>query len=161
MRFGRKTTFGAIGLLAALGAGGTAYAATSSGSSSASSPPTTSAAPVSSGSASSGSGSSGSGPAKHDRSLLGRADHATVEVKVKGKWVTYTIDRGKVTAVSPTSITLALPDGQSVTDTIGPSTRFKGVSSESQVQSNQLAEVTSDQGTALVVRQKATGSPTG
>ncbi len=131
--FGRKTAFGAAGVVAALAAGGTAYAATSS------SPGAT--------------GPTAAGPVPAVRRLLQRADHATVEVKVKGQWVTYTLDRGEVTAVSPTSITLTRPDGQIVTDTIGPATKFAGVASEASLQADRRALVVSEGGAALRIRQ--------
>ncbi len=144
---GRKTVFAAVGLAAALGAGGTAFAMTSSPSS----PP---------------AGTSASTPGRpatalavhagrrHRLALLQRADHATIEIKVKGKWVTYTLDRGKVTAVSPSSITLLRPDGQTVTEQITSSTKYGGVGAETQVRTDQPAMVISDNGTALRIRQR-------
>ncbi|MBV9662010.1 MAG: hypothetical protein JO337_12715 [Acidimicrobiales bacterium] len=95
----------------------------------------------------------------HARSLLKRSDHATIELKVKGQWVTYTLDRGKVSAVSPTSMTVARPDGQSVTETINSSTKYRGVASEGAIQLNQPAAVISEGGTALVIRQKPATAP--
>ncbi len=146
---GRKTAFGALGLVAALGIGGTAYAATGSSSQSSTSP------------APSQSASLAAHP--HLRSLLRRADHATVELKVKGQWVTYAIDRGTVTAVSPSSITLARPDGQSVTEAITSATKFRGVGSEADIQLHRPALVVSEGGTALRIRQAApdTGAAAG
>jgi hypothetical protein len=130
----RRVALGAIGGIVCLAIGGTAYAATSPGSSSTNSPP--------------------SGTATHQRSLIARADHATIELKVKGEWETYTLDRGKVTAVSPTSITLARPDGTSVTDAINSATKFRGVTSESGVTVGKAAGALSSNGTALRVTQK-------
>lgn len=136
---GKRAGLAAAGVVVALGAGGTAYAATTSGSGSST---TTAPAATPSG-------------ARHARSLLARTDHATVEVKVKGQWVTYTLDRGKVTAAGPTSITLARPDGQTVTDTVNSGTRFTGVDSAAAVQLNRPATVLSDGGVALRVHQAA------
>lgn len=150
----RKVALGAVGAIACLGVGGTAYAATSSGSSPSSPPsssPSPSSAPPSSTPASAG---------KHHRSLIDRADHATVELKVKGKWVTYTLDRGKVTAVSASSITLARPDGTSVTDAINPATKFRGVSSEAGITVGKPAGALSSNGTALRITQKPATTPT-
>jgi hypothetical protein len=134
----KKVAVGAVGALAVLGIGGTAYAATT--------PSSTSA-----------TNGSQAAPAALSKSKLGailrRTDHATLEVKVKGQWVTYTIDRGKVSAVSPTSITLARPDGQSVTEAITSSTKYRGVTSESGIQVNKSAIVLSDNGSALGIRQ--------
>lgn len=135
----RKGLVAGVGALAVVAAGGTAYAATGSSGGSGTPGPAAAAQPA-------------SGRA-HARSLLRRADHATVELKVKGQWVTYTLDRGTVTAVSPTSITLARPDGQSVTDTLTPQTRYRGVTSETAIQTGRPALVISDAGSALRVRQ--------
>jgi len=155
-RIGRKTVLGAVGVLAALGAGGTAFAATSSSSSPAPGGPTPPAA-SSNANRGTGSGVSPAAPATgaRKRSLLDRADHASVEVKVKGQWITYDVDRGKVTAVSPGSITLQRPDGQSVTETLGPDTKYKGVTSESGIRLARPAMVVSEGGTAVRVRQAA------
>lgn len=154
----KKTAFGAVGVLAAVGITGTAWAETGSGSSSTTS--TASALSGSGGSTVAGSTASasaaGGATTKHKaRGLLGRADHATAEIKVKGQWVTYTLDRGTVTQVSPTSITLHRPDGQSVTDSIDSATKFEGVSSESAIQTGKRAQVISDGGVALRIRQAA------
>jgi hypothetical protein len=132
----KKVAVGAVGALAVLGIGGTAYAASPSSSSGT-------------------SATSGSAQVAKARlgAILRRTDHATLEVKVQGHWVTYTLDRGKVSAISPTSITLARPDGQSVTETITPNTKYRGVASESGVQLNKSAIVLSDNGTALGIRQ--------
>lgn len=150
---GRRAAFGAVGVLAAVGVGGTAYAATSSSGSTPAPSGVTAATPA----------TPAAGGAHHARArkLLDRADHATVEIKVKGQWVTYTIDRGKVTAVSPTSITLLRPDGQSVTDSIGSTTKFTGVTSESAIKTQAPATVLSDNGAALRIHQgtKAAAGP--
>jgi hypothetical protein len=96
-------------------------------------------------------------PAKAEsRGLLARADHGTLEVKQKGQWVTYQLDRGNVTAVSPTSITLSRPDGQSVTETIDSGTKYKGVTSEAGIQTGRSALVLSENGTAVRIRQVTT-----
>ena len=138
---GRKAAVAAVGVLAAAGIGGTAYAATGTGTAPANPPGSAPAAP-------------GGHPARGGhRSLLERADHATIEVKVKGQWVTYTLDRGRVTAVSPASITLSRPDGQTVTEAIDAATRYGEVASESAIQLNRPATVLSDSGTALRIRQ--------
>lgn len=90
----------------------------------------------------------------HARGLLARTDHATVELKVKGQWVTYDLDRGKVTAVSATSITLARPDGQSVTLAIAGTTRFgPKTASASAITVGARATVISEGGTARRVVQ--------
>lgn len=152
---GRKAAFAAVGVIVGAGAGGTAYAATGSGGPSG--PSHAGVAPM----------VKRAHPRAHPRArtLLQRSDHSTLELKVKGQWITYTLDRGKVASISPTSITLTRPDGQTVTDTINSSTRFGGVTSESAVQLNRPAAVLSEAGTALRIHQgkppAGTGQPAG
>ena len=143
-----KAVIGAVGLAAAIGIGGAAYAATNSSPSHATA--ATAATSVSSQAA------GGSGKAK---GIYARSDHATLEVKQKGQWVTYDLDRGKVTAVSATSITLTRPDGQSVTEAIDANTKFKGVTSAAAIQTGRPALVLSENGRAVRIRQvTGTGS---
>jgi hypothetical protein len=161
-RITKKSAIAAAGAVVVLGAGGTAWAVEASSSSPA-------AASTSASTPASTAPSPSSGPATHARrakSLLERADRATVEVKVKGQWVTYDIDRGHVSAVSASSIALQLPDGTSVTEAITPTTRFKGVTSASSVVVGHVATVISTGGNAIEVEQArrastppATGSP--
>jgi hypothetical protein len=156
-----KAIIGAFGVVAALGIGGTAWATTggaSSGSTDPSSMPSVSTSLAQSGPAAQ-PGSVAAGAGHRIRSLLERADHASVELKVKGQWVTYDVDRGQVKAVSPTSITLARPDGQTVTATIDATTKFQGVTGEGAIQTGQEALVLSDNGMALRIRQRAGAQP--
>ncbi len=149
---GRTATAGLVGAIALAGLGTSAYAASSSpsstGSSSSASSPSSAISTTAGRSSAAGTASGGK-----LRSLLARADEATIELKVKGNWVVYDIDRGKVSAVSASSITLALPDGKSVTDTITSATTFEGVASESAVTVGHRAMVTSTNGAALRIRQ--------
>ncbi len=143
----RNVVFATVGTLAALGVGGTAYAATATGSSTSTQPAAGSHART----------------AHHHRArnLLERTDRATMEVKMKGQWVALSYDRGKVSAVSPTSITLALPDGHSATETITSSTKFHGATSASAVTVGKPAHVFSEGGKAVRVGQRdATAKPT-
>jgi len=142
----KKAAVAAVGALAVLGVGGTAYAATT--------PSTPSGQGTSNGSQAAPKAVANS---RLD-AILRRTDHATFEVKVKGQWVTYTLDRGKVTAVSPTSITLARPDGQSVTEAITSTTKYRGVTSESGIHVGRSAIVLSDGGTAVGIRQARSGT---
>jgi hypothetical protein len=98
---------------------------------------------------------------RHDRSLLARSDHATIELRVKGHWVTFDLDRGKVTAVSSGAITLLRPDGDSVTLKIDAATRFGGVASASAVHTGDRATVVSEGGTARRVAQHLRKAPAG
>jgi hypothetical protein len=129
---------------AVVGGGGTAaYAASTSSSTS---PPAT--APGQ------------SAQVKH-RSLLERADHATLEVLQKGQWVTISVDRGNVTAAGSSSITLARRDGQSVTLSLAPTTKYRGTqaTSAAELKTGVRADVTSMNGTALSVTEGVTPLP--
>ena len=134
-----------VGTALVAGGGAAAFAATTRPSSPAASSTTTSAL-------------------KHSprRSLLSRADHATLEVRRHGQWVLITVDRGNVTAVSATSITLARPDGRSVTIALAPGTKYRGkeASSATGLKTGVRARVTSMNGTALAVTEGATPRPT-
>lgn len=93
-------------------------------------------------------------PCRHPKGLLGRTDYATVEVKRHKQWVTLTLERGKVKAVSANSITLLRPDGKSATIALGAHTHYRGVaSSASTVKVNRRATVMSENGTALAVSE--------
>jgi hypothetical protein len=90
--------------------------------------------------------------AKH-RGLISRIDHATIEIRKDGKWVTENLDRGNVTAASSSSITLARPDGQSVTFDLSSSTKFRGkeATSASGLKTGVRALVVSENGAATLV----------
>lgn len=102
-------------------------------------------------------------PAAARRSLLSRADHATIEVRQGGKWVTLDLDRGNVTAASASSITLNRPDGQSVTFQLSSSTKYRGqeATSASALKTNVSAVVVSENGTATSVREGTKPLPAG
>jgi hypothetical protein len=85
--------------------------------------------------------------------LLRHSDYATVEVRRKGHWVTYVLNRGKVTAVSSGDITIKRPDGDTVTIALAPTTKYRGVSGESGLKTGRRANVLSTNGTALRVGQ--------
>ncbi len=139
----------AAGAIVVLGGGAAAWAATSSGGSVATSTPpapSTTSPPAT-------PGAHGGHGGRKAGSIFDRSDHGTVEVKQAGHWVTYTYDRGKVSAASATSITIARPDGQSTTVAINGATKFRGVASATAVQTNQNATVISLNGTATQVVQ--------
>jgi hypothetical protein len=85
--------------------------------------------------------------------ILAHADYATLQVKRHGQWVTYVLDRGKVTAVTSSQITIARPDGVTVSVALSSSTKYKGVSGESAVKVGQHASVISVNGSAVRVSQ--------
>ena len=64
-----------------------------------------------------------------------------------------TFDRGEVTAVSASSITVKRPDGQSVTKAIDANTKFRGVQSAGDVKTGKPALVVSKGTTATMVGQ--------
>lgn len=100
-------------------------------------------------------------PGTARRSLLGRSDHATLEIRQGGGWVTVDLDRGNVTAASTSSITLSRPDGQSVTFQLSPATKFGGkeATSASALKTGVRAVVVSENGTARSVREGAKPLP--
>jgi hypothetical protein len=95
------------------------------------------------------------------RGLLARTDHASLEVRQDGKWVTVDVDRGNVTSASTTSITLSRPDGQSVTLQISSSTKFRGkeATSASALKTGVRAMVISENGTATSITEGAKPLP--
>lgn len=82
------------------------------------------------------------------------ADHGTLDVKIEDKWVTVNFDRGQVTDVAADHITLARPDGKSVTLKLTPDTKYRGVASWSDINKDKPAVVVSNgDGTARQVVQ--------
>jgi hypothetical protein len=161
LSFGKKIAGLAVVGAVLAGAGTVAWADTNSGAS------TATAAPVAATAA----------PAKAGRrglAILRRADHGIVEIKVKGvatgtatgtaaagtaTWQTVTFDRGKVSNVTGSQITLARPDGTSVTLTINAGTTYKGVASWQQVTTAKGAIVVSENGTATTIAQRVAPAP--
>jgi hypothetical protein len=147
----RKLAVGAVGVLATVGVGGAAFATSGPRHTSTPSSSTSTSVPA----------TKHAGVAAGIRKLLLHTDHASFEVKVNGTWETLTLDRGKVSAISATSITLARPDGQSVTDPITSSTKFRGVTNASTVIVGKGAIVISMSGAATTIAQRAGKSGTG
>lgn len=87
--------------------------------------------------------------------LFRRAVHGDLVVKDRtGQFVTVTVDKGKVTGHTPTSITLQRADGKSVTLALDSSTRYRGIASASEIADGKGAVVVSKGGTATVVAQR-------
>ena len=137
----------AIAATAVLGAGAYAYADTGA------------PGPSISGAAQAGAGAAANAAAGAGRRLgiLRRAEHGDLIVRGKDGFQNVSFDRGKVTAVSDTSITVQRPDGQSVTKTIDSSTKFKGVTSAGDVQTGKPAIVVSNGDHAVAVAQADRG----
>ncbi len=139
----------ASGLMLAAG-GATAYAASNAAS------PRPAATPSATPTAKPGAKA---GAARRD--LLSRADHATLEIRESGKWVTVNVDRGNVTAASTSSITLSRPDGQSVTLQLSSTTKYRGkqATSASALKTGVRAVVASQNGAAISVTEGAKPLP--
>jgi hypothetical protein len=89
----------------------------------------------------------------HHHGLLARTDFATVEVFRHGHWQNLVLDRGDVTAVSTSRITIKRPDGVTVTIALAPATKYHGVGSARDLMTNRPATVVSADGSALRVSQ--------
>lgn len=100
-----------------------------------------------------------SGRARHGRkgggAHLHHAIHGDLLVpnQARDGFENVTFDRGEVTAVSASSITVKRPDGQSVTKAIDANTKFRGANSASEVQTGKPAMVVSKGNTATQVAQ--------
>jgi hypothetical protein len=101
-------------------------------------------------------------PGMHHHGWMHGAIHGDILVKTKNGYQVVTFDRGTVTTISGTSITIRRPDGVSVTKTLTPDTKYKGISGAAAVVTGRPAIVVSQHGTALVVAQRpvSTGSST-
>ena len=66
--------------------------------------------------------------------VLRRSVHGEIEIATKNGYVTFEFDRGTVTSISSSQITVLRPDGQSVTEAINGSTRMpkRGVPTKGQ-----------------------------
>jgi hypothetical protein len=91
--------------------------------------------------------------AKAHKGLLARTDHAVLEIKMHGKWVTLVLDRGAVSSVSSSAITLHLPDGKTATEAINTTTKFNKDKTWSAIKVGHNATVVSDNGVARRVLQ--------
>ena len=153
-----KKKMAAVGAGAAiLVGGGTAAAFAATGGSSTPAPAASPASPAPS--------SSSAAAHHHARGLAGlldRADLATIEVNKSGSWVTETYQRGRITAVSPTSLTIERADGHSSTVALSSTTHYGGQgASESSLQVGQTVRVVSVDGAATTVspgHAKASGA---
>jgi hypothetical protein len=143
-----------VGAAVLLGTGGAVAWAQTSGPPSTTTPGTTAppAAPVAN---QKPAADAGRGPVI--RAIGRRTVHADLVVQDKsGAFVTVTIDRGTVSAVNATSITLDRADGKQATLTIDTNTKVHGVASVPAVQTGKMATVVSRDGTATqIVQAKA------
>lgn len=95
--------------------------------------------------------------------FLRRAVHGTFIMKGQdGKFVTVNADRGSEQSHTADSIVIKRPDGQSVTIKLTSATKYRGITSASELKDGKATAVVSDQsGNALVVGQRYTGATGG
>lgn len=117
--------------------------------------PTTSASVAADPPASTPSNPAPAGKGGKHAGVLRRVVHGDLVVRTKKGFENMTYDRGTVSAVSATSITVQRPDGVSVTKTIDANTRFRGAQSASDVKSGSPAIVLSKGGAAVLIAQRA------
>jgi len=90
---------------------------------------------------------------------LRRVVHGDLIVRTKTGFENVTVDRGKVTAASASSVTIERPDGVSVTKAVTADTKFRGVDSADQLVHDKGAIVVSKGDTAVLVGQRTGGAP--
>jgi len=88
------------------------------------------------------------------RYLVRHTVHAELVVKLPGGYKTVDVDRGTLTSVSNTSITLTRPDGPMVSATITPQTRFFGLP-EAKLSTGDRVIVVQTGGNAVLVGARA------
>lgn len=90
------------------------------------------------------------------RALIGRADHGTLDIKNdSGQFVTYTFDKGTVAAATTADqVVIDRPDGKSVTVKIDANTKFRGISSATEIKEGKNALVVSKDGKATLIAQR-------
>ena len=98
-------------------------------------------------------------PGRHLRRPLHRAVHGDLVVRTKTGFENVTVDRGKVTAASASSVTIERPDGVSVTKAVTADTKFRGVDSADQLVHDKGAIVVSKGDTAVLVGQRPGDAP--
>jgi hypothetical protein len=90
--------------------------------------------------------------------LLQRAEHAELIVRTKTGFQTIDMDRGTISSISPSSISLTRPDGVVVSAAISSTTKFGGLT-QAQVAVGDKAAVIQSSGTAISIRSRtAAGS---
>src|SRR5712691_3388658 len=89
-------------------------------------------------------------PGYDHRGPLRRVVHGDLIVRTKDGFENVTVDRGKVTASSASSITIERPDGVSVTKTVTADTKFRGIHSADQLAHDKGALVVSKGDTAVL-----------
>ncbi len=83
------------------------------------------------------------------RDVLARTDHAVFTVKLKGSWVTLTFDRGTVTTISASAVTVQRPDGGVATLAITSTTKIGRKLPATAIPAGARVVVLSENGVAL------------
>lgn len=88
--------------------------------------------------------------------FLGRAVHGSVIVKGKdGTWQTVDFDKGKLTkSADGSTVTVARPDGHSVTLRVTPDTKFRGIDGVGTLRADKPGLVVSKDGKAIMIAQR-------
>ncbi len=94
------------------------------------------------------------------RALVRRTVHAELVVRTRRGFETIDIDRGTLTNVSATSISIVRPDGPTVTATISSSTAFRGLPESSLAKGDRVV-VVQHAGTALLIGARRPAAITG
>ncbi|HEV3360474.1 MAG TPA: hypothetical protein VG247_26970 [Pseudonocardiaceae bacterium] len=127
----KTTMIAGAAVVALIGIGGGVAFATSSGSPST---PNTLTAATTSTTPTSGANTPANGKAKHKRTgLLARAEHGSVTVRTKTGTEVIDLQRGQVTAVSPTSISVRSQDGFSATYVVTSTTKVRKTGQQSAI----------------------------
>ena len=132
----KKTLASALIALTVLGGGAVAYAQEDPGTGTAGT-----------------AGTAESARPQHHR-LRHRTVHGDLTVRTKDGFQQVTIDRGRLTSVEGSTLTVTRPDGPVVTFTMNDDTRFRGVSSADELQTGKPLFVVSADGVAKAVAQR-------
>jgi len=88
--------------------------------------------------------------------ILGRVVHGDLVVRGKdGHFENVTYDRGTLDGVSGDTLTLTRPDGKKVSVKLTSDTKFRGVANASELKAGKQTLVTSRDGKAMTVAQRA------
>jgi hypothetical protein len=90
----------------------------------------------------------------HHARLRHRTVHGDLTVRTKDGFQQITVDRGKLTSVEGSTLTVTRPDGPVVTVTVNDQTRYRGIDDASQLQTGKPVVVVSKDGTAKGVAQR-------
>jgi hypothetical protein len=90
----------------------------------------------------------------HHARLRHRTVHGDLTVRTKDGFEQITVDRGKLTSVEGSTLTVTRPDGPVVTVTVNDQTRYRGIDSKDDLQTGKPVVVVSKDGTAKGVAQR-------